>query len=171
VVRHVPVLLVAFLAIGALSCGTSRYSSSGFRLPPDGNVERGKAAFLAWMPHLSCRLQFGPSASDHSTSRPRNIGRVGNPSSVGRLSGDVDHLPVVPTRALSGQPDRGRTAVAHAGLRGSHHRAATHGYRRVSTGALQGGADHADVPVLLEVTLCGASLSLWLTSPWRCSSR
>jgi len=42
------VLLVAMAAIGLWGCGTDRHSASGFRLPPDGNAERGKAAFLAF---------------------------------------------------------------------------------------------------------------------------
>lgn len=36
------------LAILVVGCGSGRHSSSGFRLPPDGSVERGKAAFIAF---------------------------------------------------------------------------------------------------------------------------
>ena len=67
-VRHVPVLLAALLAVGASSCGATRYSSSGFRLPPAGNVERGKTAFLALGCH-TCHAVFG-SDLPHPTIQP-----------------------------------------------------------------------------------------------------
>lgn len=39
---------IAILALaGAMMGCAGRHSSSGFRLPPDGDAERGKAAFLA----------------------------------------------------------------------------------------------------------------------------
>jgi mono/diheme cytochrome c family protein len=59
-VRHCLPSLLAMVAIGAMSCGPSRYSSSGFRLPPDGNAERGKAAFLA----LGCHTCHSVVGSD-----------------------------------------------------------------------------------------------------------
>ncbi|MFN0165173.1 MAG: c-type cytochrome, partial [Bryobacteraceae bacterium] len=36
----------AFVGAG-LGCGSGRHSSAGFRLPDDGDAERGKAAFVA----------------------------------------------------------------------------------------------------------------------------
>jgi len=39
------VAITALLALGA--CNSGRHSSAGFRLPPDGDIERGKAAFVA----------------------------------------------------------------------------------------------------------------------------
>lgn len=45
---HAPkLLLVVVLLSGAVACDSGRHSSAGFRLPADGNVERGKAAFVA----------------------------------------------------------------------------------------------------------------------------
>src|SRR5690348_16615657 len=38
---------VVLLAGVAAACGSDRHSSAAFRLPRDGNVERGQAAFLA----------------------------------------------------------------------------------------------------------------------------
>ena len=38
--------IVALLG-AAPSCTTGRHSAAGFRLPPDGDVERGKAAFVS----------------------------------------------------------------------------------------------------------------------------
>ena len=58
VLRNSSVSLVAFLALGLTSCGAGRYSSSGFRLPADGNVERGKAAFVAFGCH-TCHVVPG----------------------------------------------------------------------------------------------------------------
>ena len=52
------VSLVVLLALGSTSCGSGRYSSSGFRLPADGSVERGKAAFVAFECH-TCHLVPG----------------------------------------------------------------------------------------------------------------
>jgi mono/diheme cytochrome c family protein len=40
-------LAVAALSAAALACNTGRHSSAGFRLPPSGDVERGKLAFVA----------------------------------------------------------------------------------------------------------------------------
>jgi L-cysteine S-thiosulfotransferase len=37
---------VAALLIAAPACETGRRSPAGFRLPPDGDIERGKAAFV-----------------------------------------------------------------------------------------------------------------------------
>lgn len=36
----------ALLMLAAPACESGRHSSAGFRLPPDGDIERGKAAFL-----------------------------------------------------------------------------------------------------------------------------
>jgi len=41
------VLLVALALAASIGCETGRHASTGFRLPPDGNIERGKAAFVA----------------------------------------------------------------------------------------------------------------------------
>jgi hypothetical protein len=40
-------LLPAVLALMACGCNTGRHSAAGFRLP-EGNIERGKAAFVAF---------------------------------------------------------------------------------------------------------------------------
>lgn len=39
--------VIALLAFGAVGCDSGRRSAAGFRLPDDGSVERGKAAFVA----------------------------------------------------------------------------------------------------------------------------
>lgn len=41
------VLLPIAVLLGAVACESGRHSPAGFRLPADGNVERGKAAFVA----------------------------------------------------------------------------------------------------------------------------
>ena len=43
-----PALPATVVLLGAaVACSTGRHSSAGFRLPADGDVERGKAAFVA----------------------------------------------------------------------------------------------------------------------------
>jgi hypothetical protein len=37
---------LAVLLLAGTACDTGRHSAAGFRLPPDGNVERGKATFV-----------------------------------------------------------------------------------------------------------------------------
>ena len=51
-------LLVAALA--AAGCESGRHSASGFRLPPDGDIERGKVAFVA----LGCAACHEVSGGD-----------------------------------------------------------------------------------------------------------
>lgn len=46
--KRVPLSFVAALALLASSCETGPHSSSGFRLPPGGDIERGKAEFVAF---------------------------------------------------------------------------------------------------------------------------
>jgi sulfur-oxidizing protein SoxX len=41
-------LAVVLLLVTGAACGSGRTSPAAFRLPPDGNVERGKTAFLAF---------------------------------------------------------------------------------------------------------------------------
>ena len=36
----------ALLLLAAPACNSGRHSSAGFRLPPDGSIERGQAAFV-----------------------------------------------------------------------------------------------------------------------------
>ncbi len=40
-------LAVVLLLVAGAACGSGRTSPSAFRLPADGNIERGKTAFLA----------------------------------------------------------------------------------------------------------------------------
>jgi mono/diheme cytochrome c family protein len=54
-------LLPTVLLFGiATACNTGRHSSAGFRLPADGNVERGKAVFL----ELECHCCHEVSGKD-----------------------------------------------------------------------------------------------------------
>jgi len=39
--------LALLLLLAAPACNTGRHSPAGFRLPPGGDIERGKAAFVA----------------------------------------------------------------------------------------------------------------------------
>lgn len=41
------VITIAVLAVGSIGCSSGRYSASAFHLPPDGDIEKGKAEFAA----------------------------------------------------------------------------------------------------------------------------
>jgi mono/diheme cytochrome c family protein len=45
--RRTRIVVIAALAAAVVACNSGRHSSSGFRLPGDGDIERGKAAFVA----------------------------------------------------------------------------------------------------------------------------
>ncbi|HTT62996.1 MAG TPA: c-type cytochrome [Bryobacteraceae bacterium] len=45
--RRCLILLPITVLLGAVACESGRHSPAGFRLPADGNVERGKTAFVA----------------------------------------------------------------------------------------------------------------------------
>jgi mono/diheme cytochrome c family protein len=49
---------IAMLLAANLACGSGRHSAAAFRLPPDGDAERGKAAFVALGCH-SCHEVSG----------------------------------------------------------------------------------------------------------------
>lgn len=49
---------LAMLLAASVACGSGRHSSSAFRLPPDGDAEKGKAAFVALGCH-SCHEVSG----------------------------------------------------------------------------------------------------------------
>jgi len=55
-VRYLSVLIV--VAFAAAGCQSGRHSTSGFRLPPDGDPERGKLAFVAHKCH-NCHTVSG----------------------------------------------------------------------------------------------------------------
>ncbi len=56
-----PALPAIVVLLGAAAaCSTGRHSSAGFRLPADGDVERGKAAFVA----LNCHTCHEVSGLD-----------------------------------------------------------------------------------------------------------
>ena len=43
---HSSLLILALLALSGAACRTDRHSPSAFHLPPGGDVERGKLAFV-----------------------------------------------------------------------------------------------------------------------------
>jgi sulfur-oxidizing protein SoxX len=81
VVRQHPMLIAAILAL-ASGCGADRQASAGFRLPPGGNAEAGKAAFLA----LGCNSCH--TVSDLDLPRP-----AAPPPVPVVLGGTVNHPP------------------------------------------------------------------------------
>ena len=51
---------LAIVLAGAMACSSGRHSSSGFRLPPDGNAAQGKIEFVA----LGCNTCHSVSGAD-----------------------------------------------------------------------------------------------------------
>jgi mono/diheme cytochrome c family protein len=87
VFRQVPAFLVALAAFGLASCGSGRYSSSGFRLPADGDAARGKIAFQAFGCH-TCHLVPGSDLPRPTVEPPVPValgGMVSQPIADGYL--------------------------------------------------------------------------------------
>jgi len=87
VFQNKSICLVALMAIGLAGCGPDRYSASGFRLPADGSVERGKAAFVAFECH-TCHLVPGSDLPRPTVQPPVPVvlgGMVTQPIADGRL--------------------------------------------------------------------------------------
>jgi len=83
--RFIPVLAILVVGIG---CDSGRHSASGFRLPPDGSAERGKAAFLAFG-CVSCHDVAGVDLPKPQLRHPIPIvlgGTVTKPMSDGYLT-------------------------------------------------------------------------------------
>jgi len=53
-------LILAGWSLVSAACNSGRYSAAAFHLPPDGNVERGKAAFVG----LGCNTCHEVSGAD-----------------------------------------------------------------------------------------------------------
>lgn len=71
-------LLAALLSAGA-ACNSGRYSPAGFRLPPDGDLERGRLTFA----ELGC-----PAC--HSVASTEAAKPAAQPSTTVILGGEVD---------------------------------------------------------------------------------
>ncbi len=85
--------LPLIIVIGSLACTPSQKSASGFRLP-DGDVERGKAAFVALKCH-DCHQVSGIDLPDSKAPSPVVLGGIVNyPRTDGQLVG----LIIDPTR-------------------------------------------------------------------------
>lgn len=85
--RHCPVLLAATMALGMTGCAPDRHSSSGFRLPPDASVERGKVAFAA-LGCPTCHLVAGSDLPRPTVQPPVPVvlgGKVPRPLADGYL--------------------------------------------------------------------------------------
>jgi len=83
--------LALLLLLAAPACNTGRHSPAGFRLPPGGDVERGKAAFVA----LGCSRCHDLAGVDlpGPATRVRSVlrlgGEVSREPSDGRLVGAI----------------------------------------------------------------------------------
>ncbi len=106
--RRIPALLATMVAIGLWGCGTDRHSASGFRLPPDGNAERGKQAFLALGCH-NCHAVIGTDLPRPTIQPPVPVvlgGTVPQPLGDGYLVTSI----IYPSHALARYPTAQITA-------------------------------------------------------------
>src|SRR4051812_34879600 len=91
--RQISVALAAVLALGLAGCESGRYSSSGFRLPTGGNVERGKAAFQSFA-SPPCHEAPGSALPRPTVQPPVPVvlgGTVARPFSDGYLVTSIIH--------------------------------------------------------------------------------
>ena len=78
--RCLQALAFAALSVASIACQSARYSTAGFHLPPDGNPDRGKTAFVA----LGCPSCHEVAGTD--LPRPSVV-----PVVPVVLGGEVDH--------------------------------------------------------------------------------
>jgi len=102
------ILLPMALLLGAVACESGRHSSAGFRLPADGNVERGKAAFVALECHR-CHEVAGAELPPPTVQPPVPVvlgGVVLNEMTDGYLTASI----INPSYRLAGYPKESITA-------------------------------------------------------------
>lgn len=102
---HSPKVLAIVALLGTtVACNAGRHSSAGFRLPPDGDAERGKAAFVA----AGCATCHAVSGADLPQPTVQ-------PSVPVVLGGEVEHVVtdgylvtsiIYPSHALASYPKR-----------------------------------------------------------------
>jgi len=108
--------MIAVLAVAGTACNSGRHSSSAFHLPPDGDAERGKAAFLAMGCH-SCHTVSGVDLPQPTVQPPVPVilgGRVSERLSDAYLVTSI----VYPSYALAPYPkdqitSGGRSRMTH----------------------------------------------------------
>lgn len=101
-------LVVTVLAAASFGCQTGRYSTGGFRLPPDGEADRGRLAFVANKCH-DCHTVSGVELPDPPPGSPKPIPLGG----VVRAAIPDSHLftsVVYPSYRLAGYPKEETTA-------------------------------------------------------------
>jgi sulfur-oxidizing protein SoxX len=99
--KRVPFLVCLFLALFVFSCEPGTHSSNGFRLP-EGNAQRGKAAFLAYGCH-TCHAVSGVDLPKPTVQPPVPVilgGIVGSPVTDGYLVTSI----IYPSYQLASYP-------------------------------------------------------------------
>lgn len=133
-------LAILALSLGVVGCTSGRQSAAGFRLPENGDIERGKVAFATYECHTCHTVSGGgvpaPSTPDLMTVRLwRSDG-----NSNRRLFSEVDYPPLA--QNSSDEPgnrnDRGR--VPHAGLHGNDDGSRSGRHHQLPAVALSPGA-------------------------------
>jgi hypothetical protein len=106
---RVPAL--ALLLASAVACNTGRHSSSGFRLPPDGNAAQGKIEFVA----LGCNTCHSVAGVDlpAPTVQPPVPVVLGGQVPIDPADGYLTTSIIFPSHRLATYP---RQAIVHNGL-------------------------------------------------------
>jgi hypothetical protein len=100
------VLVIAALLSAGVACDSGRHSSAGFRLPQDGDAERGKLAFVELgCPSCSRNIRYGPAAADRSAAGACRPWRRGRPAVERCIPHDSDDLSVISARAVPEKSD------------------------------------------------------------------
>jgi mono/diheme cytochrome c family protein len=113
--RWVPPFILAVLALAICGCEPGPHSASGFRLP-DGNAQRGKAAFVAYGCH-TCHEVAGSDLAKPTVQPPVPVilgGVVERPMTDGYLTTSI----VNPSYKIAGYPREqvavnGRSRMPH----------------------------------------------------------
>jgi hypothetical protein len=104
---------IAVLFFFAAGCQKDRYSTSGFRLPPDGSAERGKVAFVAHNCN-NCHTVHGVELPKPEGTQPVSVplgGAVPSARSDGYLFASIAY----PSYKLASYPKGEITETGKAG--------------------------------------------------------
>jgi sulfur-oxidizing protein SoxX len=106
--KRVPLFFGAALALLAFSCNSGPHSSSGFRLPSDGDPAKGEAAFVAFGCH-NCHRVIGTELPPPTVQPPVPVvlgGVVARPVTDGYLVTSI----IYPSYQLGSYPKEQITA-------------------------------------------------------------
>jgi sulfur-oxidizing protein SoxX len=109
-VQKLRVWALSMLLASSMACGVGRHSSSGFRLPPDGNPAQGKIEFVA----LGCNTCHSVSGVDlpAPTVQPPVPVVLGGQTNIEPADGYLAASIIYPSYRLAAYP---RQAITNGG--------------------------------------------------------